>query len=426
MVSRDLLFSIKVQDDSADAVASARAAIARLESDIEGLPDIELEVSDTDLGDVQDDFDDLAASGDDATRSIGDEGLLGGLIALPGPARAAGVAVGGAALAVFGLARDAAEAATELGRYSDQTGISVETLDRLRQAAGRTGSDLDELVEGFKTLNERIQAANRGEEGQIELLERLGLNFRALADADPAEVLFAFDDALRRAGDNASVRAAAHEALGGDLRALAELTEGFTVPLRDVAEGITATITQADVERAREYNEQMQELSEVITELGTLVLPVVTEALDSVTTQLGLASDGATALLEGVEKTVDGVGTAVNRLPGILASGFERALGPVRTAINTIIGAYNSIPLVPDIPLLSEGGSSGVDLSGTPASQNIGLNPNADPAAIAAIINAYGGSAGDIRVQIDGETVATANNRQQDRTSRGSGLRGVR
>lgn len=287
MARRPDTLRLEVDVDEADYVRSmarAEQATAGLERSVESL--------DGDLAG----FDESAGHAADSVGAPGGAGLagrMGGLGAAVG-----GLGLAGAAGGLLSLAGDAAATALEIGRLSDQTGISVDTLDRWRQIAADAGSELDELTEAQKTINEAVQEAARGGEAEIDRLDRLGVAWADLVDASPAEQLYAVSDALVAGARDADAMAAAHALLGGDLRAIAETTDGLTRSLRDAADATSATITDADVAQAEDYQEQMGDLAEIATEVGLTALPAVAAGLDAIAATVD-GIDAATAAVVG-------------------------------------------------------------------------------------------------------------------------------
>lgn len=73
------------------------------------------------------------------------------------------------------LLKRTAESGRELELWADKLGISVEKLTHLRYAAEQNGYELETMVEGLKTLQERMDDAARGTRTYADQFARLGV-----------------------------------------------------------------------------------------------------------------------------------------------------------------------------------------------------------------------------------------------------------
>jgi hypothetical protein len=88
-----------------------------------------------------------------------------------------GVLVGALGRFLVGQTREVAQVTAEYGEWASKLGATVEELDKLAFAASRRGLNFDQVREGLKTLQERLDDASQGTRTYAEHLERLGIDY---------------------------------------------------------------------------------------------------------------------------------------------------------------------------------------------------------------------------------------------------------
>jgi len=175
-------------------------------------------------------FDEMESSGGGATEVI--TALFGqmGLAAAEAEAMAAGLVAAGAAAApvlavlapvALGIAGIAAAAMAgkatwdeyqervvsvqrELGVLSETSGLTIQTLEALRVAAGAAGSeDLDEINDAATALGERMADAARGSDEATAALARFGITQEMIASGDVDAAFLQLVDSLDQVGAGA-------------------------------------------------------------------------------------------------------------------------------------------------------------------------------------------------------------------------------
>lgn len=220
-------------------------------------------------------MDDIGPGGTDAARRGAEElsdalrradadakqvdGAMGGLA---GSAKdlAAGLAAGiGAALAggaLAGWVSQTAQAADELARLADQTGVSVEKLSAWGNVARRNGQDLNDLAELTTEMSLRLAEIDKDSEGAGLALKQLGLDYRALA-AMPAEEAFEAVARSVASTENSGRKTALVMAALGD-EAQKYLTTLNTI---GAAGQMEAIVTAQQAAAAREYKDALNGVS---------------------------------------------------------------------------------------------------------------------------------------------------------------------
>lgn len=154
-------------------------------------------------------------------------------------AKAAGVAVAGAAAAFTALAIRQAHVGDELGKISDKFGVSTRAISSLDYAAGLAGVSTQALAGSFRFMQRSLVEASEGSEVQAAAFEKLGLKASDLIKMKPDEAFKLIADRLSQVENPAQKAAIAMDIFG---RAGADI-----IPLiKDGAAGLAAMQEEAD------------------------------------------------------------------------------------------------------------------------------------------------------------------------------------
>lgn len=165
--------------------------------------------------------------------------------------------------ALAGTGAAFASAGDALDKMSSRTGASVEALSELGYAASLSGSDLETLEAGLRTMQKNLVAAVRGADGATETLRLLGLRAGDLAELSPDAQFKLLADRLSRVEDPALRATLAMEVFGkAGARLLPLLAEG--------AAGIEGLQAQARALGLTVSTETARDAAELSTALGTL------------------------------------------------------------------------------------------------------------------------------------------------------------
>ena len=137
--------------------------------------------------------------------------------------------------AVIGFGKEILQTASDLTRLSQQTGLTVEQVQRLSYTAEQSGNSLDQITNAAS----KMQVALDTEKGQLAV-EALGIEFRQFAAAKPYDQLLQVSDALRGISDPAEQAQRAVELFG---ESGAKLLPTLVSDMRAVGE---AAVTSSD------------------------------------------------------------------------------------------------------------------------------------------------------------------------------------
>lgn len=233
---------------------------------------------------------------DRLNRSVGDvNDGVGRLPKLAAMATAGLTAIAGA-LSVGVLASwvtNTADAADELARLSDQTGISVEKLSAWGNVARRNGQDVNDLAELTTEMSLRLAEIDKDSEGAGLALKQLGLSYKDLAALPADEAFEAIARAVAGTEDSGRKTALVMAALGDE-------AQKYVTTLNTIgaAGEMEASITRQQAMAAREYKDALSGLSTAGQEwsqsVASGILPALSEAARALDDVMS-GTDGLTA-----------------------------------------------------------------------------------------------------------------------------------
>lgn len=144
----------------------------------------------------------------DATKDVGtaaskSTSLLSGMAA-----QLAGMFTVGAVIA-FG--KEVLRAGDAIQKMADQTGLTVEEVQKLQHIAGQSGTSIESLVGAVQNLQQRLGDDNSGAAAAIK---RLGINLNDLKSQNPYQQMVALADGIRGIKDPTEQAAVAADIFG--------------------------------------------------------------------------------------------------------------------------------------------------------------------------------------------------------------------
>lgn len=224
-----------------------------------------------------------------------------------------GAAGGGA----FALGTEAATAAAEASKFASMVGLSTGNWQEYAGAATMAGMEADELASLMLTLQERAVNAARGEKGDIEMLQLMGISAKnargELKNADT--LLLELADRvkkMREAGEMGKAAGIMNQ-LGGEegarlLELLKNGREGL-LAMRKEARELGLVLSDEALESALEYGSAINRVKATFRglglTLGTAFLPSLTKLLDKFQAWLQVQRDIMSAGFEAWVKDLD-------------------------------------------------------------------------------------------------------------------------
>lgn len=288
----------QAMDGVRDRTEKARQALGRF-SRVTGLQRLS-----GSIGNVRDKLQGMVQQGQAGLERLG--ALAGRLSLLFG-------AAGGGA---FALGAEAATAAAEASKFASMVGLSTGNWQEYAGAANLAGTEADELASLMLTLQERAVNAARGEKGDIEMLQLMGISAKnargELKNADT--LLLELADRvkkMREAGEMGKAAGIMNQ-LGGEegarlLDLLKNGREGL-LAMRKEARELGLVLSDEALESALEYGSAINRVKATFRglglTLGTAFLPSLTKLLDKFQAWLQVQRDIMSA---GFEEWVNGL-----------------------------------------------------------------------------------------------------------------------
>lgn len=258
-----------------------------------------------------------------------------------------GAALSAGALAAF--VKSAVNAADELNKLSQRTGIAVETLSLLKPAAQLSGVALQEFTNGLERLSVSMLNAARGSKEQADAFAALGVS---VTDASgqlrsTEEVLLDIADAFAAMPDGSAKAALAIKIFG---RSGAELIPFLNQgragirALTDEMQALGAQIGGDTAAQAEAFNDALLKLRVAVNSIGPRIieafLPVMTALANSLVESakqggaLRLALDGVVLVLKALTLGAAAAGKAVVTFGEIIGGAVAAAVLALRGNLN--------------------------------------------------------------------------------------------
>lgn len=212
-----------------------------------------------------------------------------------GVAAKAGAGLAGGAVAagtaIYGMATKSAATADHIDKMSQKLGLSREAYQEFDFVASQSGTSVDSMRGGLKTLTKQMTNAASGNKAATEAFEQLGLS---VYDAngnlkDQETMMFETIEALQNMEDGTERASLATKLLG---RSGAELTpllnsgagslESMRQQARDLGLVLGDDVINAGVKFTDTVDQMQRAISAIGTEVGAEVMPIVQEALQFV------------------------------------------------------------------------------------------------------------------------------------------------
>ena len=261
-----------------------------------------------------------------------------------------GAAGGGA----FALGTEAATAAAEASKFASMVGLSTGNWQEYAGAATMAGMEADELASLMLTLQERAVNAARGEKGDIEMLQLMGISAKnargELKNADT--LLLELADRvkkMREAGEMGKAAVIMNQ-LGGEegarlLDLLKNGREGL-LAMRKEARELGLVLSDETLESALEYGSAINRAKATFRgmglTLGTAFLPSLTKLLDKFQAWLQVQRDIMSA---GFEEWVNGLN--LNEVWASVEGFFEglKRLASLLQRVADLCGGWSNVLL---------------------------------------------------------------------------------
>lgn len=244
-----------------------------------------------------------------------------------------------AAQKIASFAKDALDAADQLYKMSQKTGIAVEQLSTFSYVAQQADLSQDDLAKGFSKLSNTLDALASGDAGTVEAFKRIGLSAEEMKGLSLDQVILKVADAQSKFADGSNKTAVMMQIFGkagaNMIPMLNDLANGGFENAKAKLGELGLVISGDMAKNAQDFNDSMTRMEMaakgVTVQVAQTMLPGMTKAIDGLTAALADMPAGAKAF-SGAFLVIGSAATAatvaVKALWGAIAG-----LGPVGIAV---------------------------------------------------------------------------------------------
>ena len=219
------------------------------------------------------------------TQVKADMGGASGAIMKNNKAIGGGMLAAGAGIAAAGLlsVKTYADMGDEVAKMAKRTGFSTEALSELRYVAEISGTSLTNLEKASRTLSGVIVDAGDGLVTYTRAFERIGVDYKALADMKPEDQFTAVMVALAGVEDETVRAATAADLLGAraGTALLPMMSDGIEVfnDLKQEAHDLGIVFSEEAAKKAEEMKDAVTRMEKSIQSISIAIAEVLMPAL---------------------------------------------------------------------------------------------------------------------------------------------------
>lgn len=254
-----------------------------------------------------------------------------------------------AAQKLASFAGNALEAADNLFKMGQKTGVAVEQLSVLNYMAAQADVSSESLTKGFGKLAKSLDALNSGDATTTEAFQRIGLDAAQLKGLNLDQVLLKVANAQSRFADGAGKTAVMMQIFGKSgaelIPLMNDLANGGFENAKTKLQELGLVISTDMAKNAQDFNDSMKRVEMatqgVVTQVAQGVLPALTSAGDALTAVLaGMPASAKTFSVSFV--TIGTVATAAAVGVRTLSTALM-GLGPAGIAVVAISAAASAL-----------------------------------------------------------------------------------
>lgn len=257
-------------------------------------------------------------------------------------AKAGLMAVGTTAVATGGalvkMAKDTADTGDHIDKMSQKLGISAEAYQKWDYVAKISGTSIDGLKMGFKTLTNTIDKANQGDKTAIENFNRIGMSIDDLKGKTKEDIFQQTVKSLQNVSDETERSAMANKLLGRagmELGPLLNSSNKDIDQLMKTAEEYGMVMSDKAVKASAQFQDSLTTMGQTFTGLKNRMMAEFLPAMTEVTDGLALVFKGDTD--EGIEKINSGITGFIDKLSEIMPKVLEVGGNIIMTLATAIL-----------------------------------------------------------------------------------------
>ena len=255
----------------------------------------------------------------------------------------AGVMAVGTAVAVTGTkmiksAKETAEYGDHIDKMSQKLGISAEAYQKWDYVAKISGTSIDGLKMGFKTLTNTIDKANQGDKTAIENFKRVGMSMDDLKGKSKEDIFKTTIESLQNMEDATERSAMANKLLGRagmELGPMLNSEKGSIDELMKTAEDYGMVMSDKAVKASAKFQDSLTTMGMTFTGLKNRMMGEFLPSMTQVTDGLALVFKGDTE--QGIEKINEGITNFIGKMSEIAPKVLELGGNIIMTLATAIL-----------------------------------------------------------------------------------------
>lgn len=311
---------------------------------------------------------------------------------------AAGAAIGAAATAagaaIYGIAKDAAGTTDEIDKMSQKIGISREEYQELAFVCSQSGTDVNKLQGGMKTLTNSIDSAVNGGKTATAMFDKLGISVKN-ADGSVRSQEEVLNDAVRalQGMEDGTEKAALATDLfgkaGTELMPLLNSEAGSFDEMRQQAHDLGLVLSDEAVDAGVHLTDTIDQcersFKSIVTQIGVAVMPLVQSAAEWVLENMPLIQSVLGAVFEFFGNVISSVVEYITTLKSAAADWLADHQGTIDAVLSGLSGLWQFVQTIFSA-LMTAAGALG-DWLGAWADENLGDIVQTVTAAVNSIIS---------------------------------------
>lgn len=257
--------------------------------------------------------------------------------------------LGGLGGVAFKAADGVASTADEIDKMSQKLGLSKKAYQEWDYVLQISGTDINSMGTGLKTLTNKFDDAKNGGQGSIEMFQRLGLSMEDIKDMSREELFATTISQFQKMEDSTERAALANDLFGKsgqELTPLFNTTNEETEALIQKVNDLGGVMSDDAVKSGAEFKDSLTSLKTsfqgATASLLKELVPAITKLMDKISK---FVADGG---LEKIMKVMKELAPVVVALVGAFAtfkviSGVVKIVSGLTTAFSVLSG---TIPLV--------------------------------------------------------------------------------
>lgn len=259
--------------------------------------------------------------------------------------------VAAAGTALIGFANKSASTADNIDKMSQKIGISRQAYQELDFVCSQSGTSVDTLKMGVKTLTAAMDGAASGTKSNVEQFQKLGVsvvdsNGKLRSQEDVMWDVFSALQNMDNQTEKARLATELFGKSGSELMPMLNGASGSIESMKQQAHDLGLVLSDEAIDAGVAYTDKMDQLKRsfaaVATKVGTSVLPLLTQLGDFLIKEGVPAFEKIMKKVEGVVNWFTSLSSGTKKVIGVIA-GLVVAAGPVLTVVGKVTSGIGKI-----------------------------------------------------------------------------------